>query len=184
MRLFVGIDLPPEVRRRTGELLVRLRSAARLGWVSVENLHITTKFIGEWPEHRLGELETALRALPCRQPFQIRIAELGWFPNPGAPRTFWAGLKAGTGLSELARETHDAVARLGVAGERRTFSPHLTLARIRERKPLDGLLAAIEALPSREFGEFTADRSCLFRSELRPGGSVYTKLAEYAFLKS
>ena len=66
MRLFTALDLPPEVLGRLDHLLRRLKPAARISWSPPENLHVTTKFIGEWPESRLAELKAALGGLPDR----------------------------------------------------------------------------------------------------------------------
>ena len=229
MRLFAGIDLPAEVRENLAALLGGLRPCARLNWSPAENLHITTKFIGEWSEDRLDALVAALRSLPPRQPIGIALRGLGWFPNahgtveeslrptararqesyptrqakhfdtgrvslptcpsdsstvPCAPKIFWVGVKADGGLAELARHTDETVARLGVPPERRPFSPHLTLARIRKQVPLARLRDAVAALPSADFGEFTASRFHLFLSETAASGSVYTKLAEFPLAQS
>lgn len=181
MRLFTAIDLPQTVARSLASLLDRLRPYARLRWQPVENLHLTTKFIGEWPQERLPELKDALRPLSGRAPIRIRLEGLGWFPNERAPRVFWTGVKAGKELAELARDTEDALARLGVAREDRPFSPHLTLARVKEPVPLGRLKEAIASLSAQDFGEFTAGGFALYLSELRPQGSVYTKLEEFTF---
>lgn len=181
MRLFTGIDLSEEVRSNLDRLLAQLRPAARLKWSSVRNLHVTTKFIGEWPENRLAEIVSALKSLPERAPFDIAVGGLGWFPNPRSPRVFWAGVKAPPALAELAQATDEALARLGVPPETRAFSPHLTLARVKDRSPLAALQQAIARLPGDDFGEFRADRFHLYLSELRSSGSVYTKLEEFVF---
>jgi 2'-5' RNA ligase len=184
MRLFAGIDLPTEVRENLAALIGTLLPCARLNWSPVANLHITTKFIGEWPEHRLDALVAALQSLPPGQPIGIAFRGLGWFPNARAPKIFWVGVKADAGLVELARHTDDTVARLGVPPERRPFSPHLTLARIREQVPLARLQEAVAALASEDFGEFTASRSHLFLSQPAASGSVYSKLAEFPLARS
>lgn len=181
MRLFTAIDLPSQVLDALEELLERLKPTARLKWSPRENLHITTKFIGEWPEARRAELEATLRGIGRLDPIPIALRGVGFFPNPHAPRVFWVGVEAGPGLAELARRTDAALARLGVPAETRPFSPHLTLARIREPVPLGPLRQAIARLESLEFGEFEADRFYLYLSELRPAGSVYTKLSEFRF---
>jgi len=181
MRLFTAIELPPAVRGNLSCLLERLRPAARLRWSPPENLHLTTKFIGEWPEQRLDELKDTLRAVTGFKPIPVALRGLGFFPNPRAPRVFWVGVEAGAALAELARQTDQALARLGVPAETRPFSPHLTLARIKEPAPLGGLQKAIAGLQSLEFGEFLAESFWLYLSELRPGGSVYTKLTEFRF---
>ena len=181
MRLFVAIDLPAEIIAALDRLVARLRPTARLSWARPQNLHLTTKFIGEWPEARLGELRTALAALTRREPIPIQVRGVGFFPNPRAPRVFWVGVEAPPSLAELAGATEQTLARLGIAEERRPYSPHLTLARIKDPVPLQALNQAIEQLPSVEFGAFTADRFCLYQSTLHPSGAVYTRLAEFPF---
>lgn len=180
MRLFTGLDLPALVTGNLQDLLGKLRPMARIHWSPPENLHITTKFIGEWPEERLPELQSALAALPAGPPLQVAIRRLGFFPNPHAPRIFWCGIEA-AGLAELAAGTDRATAALGIAREDRVYSPHLTLARIKDRVDLQPLRETIAALPSLEFGAFEASRFYLYRSRLTPAGSVYTKLAEFPF---
>jgi RNA 2',3'-cyclic 3'-phosphodiesterase len=182
MRLFTGLDLPAEVVRNLERLLEKLRPAARIHWSPPANLHITTKFIGEWPEERLEELKAALAGIPSRQPIHGRIRQVGFFPTPRSPRVFWCGIEA-PGLEALAADTDRATSALGIASETRAFSPHLTLARIKERLNFDPLHQAIAALPSLEFGEFEARGFFLYQSSLHPTGSVYTKLADFPLLK-
>ncbi len=160
----------------------KLRPAARLRWGVVENLHITTKFIGEWPENRLGELTAALRGLPGREAIPVAVRGLGWFPNPHAPRVLWAAVHAGPELAELAAQTEAALEKLGVARENRRFAPHLTLARIRPPDRIEDLRRIIASSPSLEFGAFQVDRYYLYRSDRGPSGSVYTRLEEFPLL--
>ncbi len=183
MRLFTAIDLPQEIVATLTALLARLKPTASINWSPPQNLHITTKFIGEWHEDRLPELTAVLTALPPRPVIHIAIEKLGFFPNPHSPRIFWTGVHAGDALAQLARDTEDALAPLGIAKEQRPYSPHLTLARIKTPGKQPGLLQAVAGLPSLDFGSFTADRFCLYRSQTAPSGSVYTKLAEFMFAK-
>ena len=183
MRLFTGMDLPPDVVTNLEELLLRLKPSAQINWSPPRNLHVTTKFIGEWPEERLAELKAALAGLPARAPIPVSIDKLGFFPNPHSPRVFWAGIHAGDNLASLARDTEAALIPLGVAKEERAYSPHLTLARIKTPGKQPALLQAVAKLPSLEFGTFTADRFYLYQSRTAPSGSVYTKLAEFPFAK-
>jgi 2'-5' RNA ligase len=182
MRLFTGLDLPADILGNLEELLRRLKPAARIHWSPPANLHVTTKFIGEWPEARLGELKAALAGLPARDAIRVRIRQVGFFPNPHSPRVFWCGIEA-PGLPELAADTDSATAKLGIPRENRPFSPHLTLARIKERVELQPLREAIAALASQEFGSFQAASFYLYQSTLRRTGSVYTKLAEFPLTK-
>jgi 2'-5' RNA ligase len=182
MRLFVGLDLPAEAIRNLERLLDHLKPSARIAWSPPANLHITTKFIGEWPEARLPELTAALEAIASRPPLGIDIRRLGFFPNPGSPRIFWCGVEA-PGLDVLAADTDRATATLGIETEKRPYSPHLTLARIKERLDLESLRDRIAALPSFEFGSFQARTFFLYHSKPGPKGSVYTKLREFPLTK-
>lgn len=175
MRLFTAIDLPPEIRASLSKLLDRLRPAAKISWSPVDNMHITTKFIGEWPEDRLAEMNAALASAGSPGALEIAVRGLGWFPNPRNPRVFWAGIEGGPELAALAHATEEAVYPIGVPREDRKFSPHLTLARIRERVPLERLRDAVDALEGPGFGSFRASAYSLYLSR----GGKYTRLREF-----
>lgn len=181
MRLFTALELSNEVIRALEDLLDRLRPTADINWSPPANLHITTRFIGEWPEARLPELRAALETLPGHPPIPVHVRNLGYFPNPHAPRVFWAGVEAPPDLAALASQTDAALDRLGLPPEGRPFSPHLTLARIKTRVPMESLRQAVAALPTLDFGSFTAESFFLYQSRLNPRGSVYTQLAEFGF---
>jgi 2'-5' RNA ligase len=181
MRLFTGIDLPDEVRERLERLLIHLRPCAHLKWSPVYNLHVTLKFIGDWAEEKLPQLEAALHSTPRRPPIPTEVKELGWFPNPHHPRVFWAGVHGGEALAALVKDIDSGLAPLGIATEDRAFNAHLTLARIKEPAPLQALRSTIAALDSVEFGAFEVTRFYLYRSQPGPAGSIYTKLSQYSF---
>lgn len=183
MRLFTAIDLPDDVVHNLEGLLVRLRPAARIKWSQAANLHVTIRFIGEWPEARLPELKAALAGLPAQAAITIEVSKVGFFPNPHSPRVFWAGIQASPDLASLAAETDRALEPLGLPPEKRAYSPHLTLARIKEPVPLQKLRETIAALPALDFGSFAAGQFFLYQSRLSPSGSVYTKLAEFPLSK-
>jgi 2'-5' RNA ligase len=178
MRLFTAIDLPEDLREGLRSFLKRLKPLAKLSWSRVENLHITTTFIGEWPEERLDEMKRVLAEAPAAGPIAITVRGLGWFPDERRPRVFWAGIHGGEPLTALAQSTEEAVARLGVPKEDRPFSPHLTLARIKHAVPLDALRSALRAFPAGcgfDFGSFQPDSFFLYRST----NGRYTQLARF-----
>ncbi len=180
-RLFTGLDLPSPILANLRELLERLQPAALLRWSPVENLHITTKFIGNWPVARLDGLKLSLESLPGSGAFDVDIKGLGWFPNPHQPHTFWTGVHAGNALAGLHTKIDDACAALGIAKEIKPYSPHLTLARVPREKPdLGPLRRAVASLESVDFGGFRADRFFLYQSKPGPSASVYQKLAEFS----
>jgi 2'-5' RNA ligase len=152
---------------------------AKISWSPIDNLHITTKFIGEWPEARLEELKEALGAVPATGAIGIAIRDIGWFPDERRPRVLWAGVQADETLAKLAHATDQAVAALGVPMEKRPYSPHLTLARIREpifskSGTLDSLRAEIAKVDT-DFGAFRAGQHTLYLS----AGGRYTPLASF-----
>src|ERR1700733_14933177 len=102
MRLFTGIAIGAEVLDALEQAMRELRPLAPLNWSPVENLHITTKFIGEWPEQRLPELEAALEKTNPIPAFEVTIEGFGYFPNPHRPRAFFADVQAEATLAELA----------------------------------------------------------------------------------
>ena len=181
MRLFTAIDLPSDILLRLDRLLSALRPEALIKWSPLDNLHVTTKFIGEWPEARLPELNTALRRVTRRRPFELELQRLGWFPNDRSPRVLWLGVEAGSELATLVAETEQQVGALGVAKEERPFSPHLTLARIKNPVPLSSLRRKVEEMQPASLGAFMVSGFCLFRSRPGTNASVYEKLESYHF---
>jgi len=179
MRLFAGLDLPYEMRRNLELLLQLAKPQADLSWSPTANLHITTRFIGEWDEARLPELKAALEQIPRPGPLKIAIRGLGWFPNPHNPRVFYAGIQAPAALPDLVRNTNAALQPLGLPPEDKPFTPHLTLARVRRPTDLTRLHQTLSTLPSTDFGAFSAASFHLYLSKLTPRGSIYTKLASY-----
>ena len=136
LRLFVAVTLPPEVRAALAEVIGRLRDADVPGMrpVAPEALHITLKFLGNVDASRVPDLAAALTAAGDGSvPFRIALQGVGGFPSLEAPRVLWAGVADDAGsLGGLARRVDEACASAGFPREQRPFSPHLTLARMRD----------------------------------------------------
>jgi 2'-5' RNA ligase len=176
MRLFTAIDLPSDVLLRLERLISALRPEALIKWSPLDNLHVTTKFIGEWPEARFEELHDALVSMPSRDCFQVSLHDLGWFPNERSPRVLWAGVHGGSALERLAAETEQCLLPLGVKKEDREFSPHLTLARIKNPVPLRRLRQKVQDMQPAPLGQFDVSQFALFRSDPGSNSSIYRKL--------
>jgi RNA 2',3'-cyclic 3'-phosphodiesterase len=184
MRLFTGLSIPPLVLQTLTALLDQLRPVAPLNWSPPANLHITLKFIGAWPEHRLPELTQTLQTIPPTGPIEIDIARLGYFPNPHRPLNFFAAVHADPRLVSLAAAIDDALVKIGCPPENRPYTPHLTLARIKGEN-IRSLREHIAAMNNLQFGSFEATHFHLYASNPGPGnpgqsGSVYSILASYA----
>lgn len=181
MRLFTALTIPVEVLFRLERLVSALRPEALIKWSPLDNFHITTKFIGEWPDERLEELHNALLETAPRSCFEIELRDLGWFPNERSPRVLWAGVHGGEELKTLARETEERLLTLGVKAEVREFSPHLTLARIKSPVPLRALREKVEGLKATTIGKFRAANFALYRSDPGSNASIYRQLRQYQF---
>jgi 2'-5' RNA ligase len=191
MRLFTGIALAPHVVEKLSKALNDLRPKARINWAPAENLHITSKFIGDWADDRLATLTTALDTVSVTGPISITISRFGFFPNPHHPHSFFAGVLAGPGLAELAAAIDDALLPLGLAAETRPYRPHVTLARIKASNDIRGLREHIAGIADLDFGSFEAPEFHLYLSQqanqgpthATTGRSIYTKLATYDLMR-
>ncbi|MEO5924022.1 MAG: RNA 2',3'-cyclic phosphodiesterase [Bryobacteraceae bacterium] len=172
MRLFTGLSLPPQARAPLLALTDHLRPLADLAWTPEAKLHITTKFIGVWPDARLAELQQVLTAVATSGPVDIHIRGLGWMPNSRAPLTLYAGVEL---TGDLASRTEDLLEGLGILKEKRAYQPHVTLGRIRRTGgSIEALRAEIE-LAGIEIAPFRADAFHLYLSD----SGTYTKLSDY-----
>jgi len=193
MRLFLALDIDDAIRARISRFVEGVRNfAPDARWAKEESLHVTLKFIGEYPDEKIDALQQELVNISAGMG-EILFRGYGFFPTPKSARVFWIGMEAGPQLAALAAAIDERMPVLGIAKEERAFSPHLTLARFsggsgspRWRKG-DGpnrtfqvLQEKLAALPAPEFGTMTPREYFLYRSELSPKGSKYTKLAKYS----
>jgi len=182
-RVFCAVDLPDEVKALASGHAARLREAcpdARASWERPEKLHLTLKFLGDVEPTRVAELSQAAgRAAAGLAPFGLAIEGAGTFPPRGAPRVLWLGVRdASGGLARLQSALEDECAALGFARERRPFSPHLTVARLRDPRGA-GPLAAAHAAAG--FAEVAFDVAVMLvvRSHLEPRGSRYERVSSH-----
>jgi 2'-5' RNA ligase len=192
MRLFVALDIEEGIRDKIAAFMGQNRTLAPLArWVSAESLHITLKFIGEVPETTVTDIEKALRKVSAEQ-FQISFHGCGFFPSPKSARVFWVGIEADAALEQLAKTIDRELANLGIPEEKREFSPHLTLARAgrgsgapgwrkgdKPNRQFTALQQRLTEIPVPEFGTMSAREFFLYRSQLSPKGSRYTKIAYF-----
>lgn len=190
MRLFVALDLDPSIRGRIAQFMEGVRGfAPNVRWISAESLHITLKFIGEWPPERLEELKRALASVRG-EAAEITISGTGFFPTPKSARVFWIGIRAGPELASLAAAVDHAMSALNIESEKRAFTPHLTLARTGSGRPqrvssdrsnssFRRLQEKLAAMPAPAFGTMSAREFFLYESRLSPKGAQYTKLESY-----
>jgi 2'-5' RNA ligase len=178
-RLFVAIDPAPGVRAHIEDALARVRPIAPSArWVGAASLHVTLAFLGDTPDERIPELEAAIAAaVGPHDPFDLCFRGAGVFGGR-CPHVLWAGVAGdATAVASLQRDVAAAVTSLGWVLEDRPYSPHVTLARSRERRGDLRLAACEAALAGEDFGVTRVDAAVLYRSDLTPAGPRYVRLA-------
>lgn len=138
-RTFVAIELGDQARAHLDREIARLRRVLpSVRWGVPDSMHLTLAFLGELDDERLAAVEEAAKETAHTvQPFSLRVTGLGAFGPTYAPRVIWAGLAGDLPrLSQLQQALAAALAVRGFARDERPFSPHLTLARVRERLPI------------------------------------------------
>ena len=181
MRLFVALDLDDDARRAMAALRERVvRALGRersVKTVDPAHMHLTLAFLGEIAEPAVAPIADALSASIDMRPFAATFHGLGVFPLRGAPRVLWLGLMEGAEqVVEVQRLVADRLEGLGVPVERRTFHPHLTLARWRDSRPADRE-RALAADPRAPIAQTAVDHVTLYQSRLSPAGPTYRALA-------
>ena len=175
MRLFVGIDLPWELRHRIAALATTGIQGAR--WVPPENYHLTLRFIGEMAPHRAEEIDMALAALRGKS-LELTMAGVGTFSKGGRANTLYVGVERNPRLEHLQNKIETALQRVGLEPERRRYQPHVTLARL-DNAPDFKLVEFVQAHNLFRAEAFAVEHFTLFTSQLGKEQSVYTAEVEY-----
>jgi RNA 2',3'-cyclic 3'-phosphodiesterase len=176
MRVFVALNLPPEVRRSLAASLEPLRQRQLpVRWTPEESLHLTLKFLGDIEGTEVPRLRDTLHTVAGdHAPLTLSISGIGAFPSLRRASVLWVGVAPDSPLMSLQHDVEIALSRLGYVRDQKPFRPHVTVARTQNgARPLD-----VERLaPSHEFADtapvLTMD---LMRSHLSPGGASHEPL--------
>ncbi|MGE5270769.1 MAG: RNA 2',3'-cyclic phosphodiesterase [Thiohalocapsa sp.] len=173
LRLFVGIEFPPELKLRLSLLCSGVGGAK---WVDPGNLHLTLRFIGEIDEGRAADVDEALARLKARR-FTLHLAGTGVFGG-NRPHALWVGVEKSPELVGLRDKIEQALVRVGLEPEGRRFAPHVTLARL--RNPVLNELGQFLATHAQfRAGPLPVERFSLIASFPTKAGSVYEDQADY-----
>lgn len=182
LRAFVAVEIPAEVQQNVQRQTVvfRNRIDSLVRWVPPHNMHLTLKFLGDVSPKNVEFLMQMLRNeaenITC---FDIHLAGLGSFPNLRRPRVIYIGIQAPAALDALQRGIESASRRLGYESDERPFSAHLTLGRVKQTistADQQKIRRALEDTQVDLLGSARVDSVHLYKSELNPGGSIYTRL--------
>jgi len=185
IRSFIAIELPEEVKAGLRRLQTELKLPEQtfVKWVAPDSVHLTLKFLGNISPQKVTDITGVMeQASQGVNPFQLEVTEVGAFPNLRQPRVLWVGIKGEIDkLVTWQQRIDNGLIPLGFAKETRAFTPHLTLARLREgcspgdRRDFGEMVAKI---PIDVSYKFNVNSLNLMKSQLLPGGAVYNRLAE------
>ena len=182
LRFFIAIETPLEIQKNIHRATSNFRREIEglVRWVPPENIHLTLKFLGDVSPSNVEFLIQMLRNEADNvDGFAIHLTRLGSFPNLKRPRAIYIGIHAPAGLEALHRGIESASRRLGYESEEHPFSPHLTLGRVKQNISAveqQKIRRCIEATQVDVLGTARVDSVHLYKSELKPTGSVYTRL--------
>jgi len=185
-RTFIALELDESLQRFLGNVIHRLaQQLPSVRWVTPSGIHLTLAFLGELSDEQLSAAKQAADAAAQQiTPFEFRLKELGMFGSQRQPRVIWMGIEESSGnLFRLHGVLNRELELRGFEVDTRPFSPHLTLARIKqplnadEQQTLQRLLASKESAPSSP-RQYAHDLSVM-KSELLRSGARYTCLAAY-----
>lgn len=179
IRTFVAVPISDSVKGEIADFLNRIkRSNADVRWVKPESVHITLKFLGDVDPERIESIRRcAQEAVQSVRRFSVRLAGTGAFPNDKRPRVLWIGITEGSAeLKQAASRIDEALCSFGFEKEKRPFSPHLTVGRVRSPKSIENAIAEMK-MDEFDAGSFEADSVLIMQSDLHPDGAVHTPLA-------
>jgi RNA 2',3'-cyclic 3'-phosphodiesterase len=188
VRLFLAVEPDRDVRAALIALIADARrlcgeDAAAFRWVGDDNIHITLHFLGEVDAARVPALREALGNTLAEPAFDITLGAPGAFPPHGPPRAIYVAVDAGSAAlvrvhAELGRRLRAA----GVAVESRPFTPHLTLARTRDRDRAGARRAVMRLMPGLKTGRsrWRVSAIALIESDLRGPRPLHTTIHEIA----
>jgi 2'-5' RNA ligase len=184
IRSFIAIELPDELKLELTRLETRLKSAKQpwVKWVNPAGIHLTLKFLGNIAADMTGEItrvmEEAVQGIP---PFHLEVRELGVFPNLKRVQVAWVGISGEVDkLSQLQKQIETSLTPLGFAPESRPFTPHLTLARLRDQALPDERQRFGQLIASTKFEvsyTIEVDAISLMRSQLTREGAIYSQIS-------
>ena len=172
----VDVDIIPKIIEFEKEIE---NSGADVKLIKPENIHITLKFLGDTDEQLIDDIVEIIKSSTEEiKPFNIQLIGTGVFPNPNYMRVVWIGIKNCELLEVIAKTIDEKTVNLGFEKEKREFSAHLTIARVRSARNKDKLMQVLEKYKETRFVEFKVESVKLIKSDLTSKGPIYTTLKE------
>jgi 2'-5' RNA ligase len=188
VRAFIAIPLSVEIKKHldevSGQLISKMGNEV-IRWVRSKNIHLTLKFLGDAPEADIQRFKQILDDAAAQfDPFEFEVGGLSSFPSNQRVRVIWIGVQAPHQLIELQKSIDLMTAASGYASEERDFSPHLTLGRVSKNSTVEDMRRIgqiLQDIKVNKLGTNRVETVNLYKSDLQPGGSVYTVLHQASF---
>ena len=181
IRTFLALELTQTVRNKLSvhaELISRYDKLQQIRWLPKENFHLTLSFLGNLEYVVISSLQLKLEQyLNSNKAVPFRFSEITPFPFSGTPKIAAAMLEYSDELMQLQHNTAKCVRAFGISLERRRFTPHVTLGRLKSRSR-----KSIAFQPQQIFLEGVSEKVVIFQSELTPKGAVYSSLGEISLM--
>ncbi len=180
IRSFFAFDIEDQniIRQLTKVQGMLTNTSANLKMVKPQNIHLTVRFLGNISPSMVDAIHEEMKQLSFT-PFEIELTGLGAFPKLTYPRVVWAGIRKGADkLTDVFEQLEPRLRGLGFKPDRKGFSPHLTIARVRSGRNKAQLINQIRELENYEFGTIKAEYFRLKKSDLTPKGPIYSTLRE------
>lgn len=178
VRTFIALELSDEIRAGLGKAQQSLKQCnARMTWVEQKNIHITIKFLGEVDDKIIPDIKSALESISFRS-FPVKTGRIT-INNPHRPFTIWCTIEDGGVCAQFLGLVENSLVPLGFEREKRKFTPHATVARVKTFDP--SLFEALKSLSSKTYGDCSITGMKLKKSSLTPQGPVYQDLLEVAW---
>ena len=177
-RGFIAIDInvTPNILNLLKDIT---NSNADIKLVEPQNIHTTLKFLGDVQEDNIDEIEQIMKdSVKEIEPFTLKLSGTGVFPNQNYIRVVWIGIKDAEIIEIISRSIDERLSQLGFKREKRGFSAHLTIGRVKTAKNKQLLLKAIERYKDFEFSTQEVNSIKLKKSDLTPKGPIYTTLRD------
>ena len=181
-RLFVAIPLSASLRKALYKSISRLSNIpTKVKWVEEENLHITLKFLGNTREDKVEKIVSSLKkALESCHSFSVNLGKIGAFPNVAKPRVIKVGISQGEEeIRSIAEKVEEALEPLGFEKEKRKFSAHITLGRV---KSMDNIMLLLRNMQKESYDglQMKVEKVLLMESKLTKKGPIYSVVEKFS----
>jgi len=182
MRTFIAIDLDSSTKKTLANLIQKLdKGQKKIRWIKSKGMHLTLKFLGNISEKDIETIKSLLEKVTKEHfHFKLTFHGIGTFPTRSqSPRVIWVGITDHPALSTFHKNLERELDKIGFPPEKRSFRPHLTLARIKKPCNLGTTLEEIHKIKDQGFGDMNVRTVTFFQSILKPSGAEYSIISEH-----